>query len=57
MLAVAEGLRNREAAARLFVTPKTIEFHLSNVYRKLRIRSRSELVRRVAMDAEGLDGG
>ncbi len=57
VLVVAEGLRNREAAARLFVTPKTIEFHLSNVYRKLRIRSRAELVRRVALDVEGLDGG
>jgi DNA-binding CsgD family transcriptional regulator len=55
VLVVAEGLRNREAAARLFVTPKTIEFHLSNVYRKLRIRSRAELVRRVAMEAEGLE--
>jgi DNA-binding CsgD family transcriptional regulator len=57
VLVVAEGLRNREAAARLFVTPKTIEFHLSNVYRKLRIRSRAELVRRVAVEAEGLERG
>ena len=42
-LAVAEGATNREAAAALFLSPKTIEFHLGNVYRKLGVRSRSEL--------------
>jgi DNA-binding CsgD family transcriptional regulator len=46
--AVATGSTNREAAASLFLSPKTIEFHLSNVYSKLEIRSRSELVRLVA---------
>jgi DNA-binding CsgD family transcriptional regulator len=45
---VAEGLSNAAAAARLFVTPKTVEFHLSNIYRKLGIHSRAELVRRMA---------
>jgi DNA-binding CsgD family transcriptional regulator len=44
---VADGVTNAEAAARLFLSAKTIEFHLSNVYRKLGIRSRSELVRTV----------
>jgi DNA-binding CsgD family transcriptional regulator len=44
-LAIAEGKTNREAAAALFVSPKTIETHLSHIYRKLAIRSRSELVR------------
>ena len=43
---VAEGLPNREVAAALFVTPKTVEFHLRNVFRKLGIRSRAELARR-----------
>ncbi len=42
---VAAGLTNREAAARLFLTQKTVEFHLRNVYRKLGVRSRTELAR------------
>jgi DNA-binding CsgD family transcriptional regulator len=42
-LQVAEGATNREAAATLFVTPKTIETHLNHVYRKLGVRSRVEL--------------
>jgi DNA-binding CsgD family transcriptional regulator len=45
---VAEGKTNRDVAATLFVTPKTVEFHLTRVYRKLGIHSRSELVRRMA---------
>ena len=47
-LIVAKGATNKEAAAALFLSPKTIEFHLGNTYRKLGIRSRTELVRRVA---------
>jgi DNA-binding CsgD family transcriptional regulator len=43
--AVAEGAANRDVAVRLFVSPKTVEFHLSNIYRKLGIRSRRELIR------------
>ena len=39
----AEGDTNREIAQALFVTPKTVEVHLSSVYRKLGIRSRSQL--------------
>jgi DNA-binding CsgD family transcriptional regulator len=39
----AEGPTNREIAQALFVSSKTVEVHLSNVYRKLRISSRSEL--------------
>jgi DNA-binding CsgD family transcriptional regulator len=41
----AEGRTNRDIAQALFVTPKTVEVHLSNVYRKLGIRSRRELAR------------
>ncbi|MFJ9968977.1 helix-turn-helix transcriptional regulator [Streptomyces avermitilis] len=40
---VASGLTNREVAQSLFVTPKTVEVHLSNTYRKLGIASRREL--------------
>jgi DNA-binding CsgD family transcriptional regulator len=42
---VVGGATNREASATLFVSPKTVEFHLGNVYRKLGVRSRTELVR------------
>lgn len=42
-LTVAAGATNREAAAKLFLSPKTIEFHLGQVYRRLGLRSRTEL--------------
>jgi DNA-binding NarL/FixJ family response regulator len=42
----AQGLRNAEIAARLHVTKKTVEATLSRVYRKLGVRSRTELARR-----------
>ena len=42
-LAVSRGATNREVAAELFLSPKTIEFHLGRVYRKLGIHSRTEL--------------
>jgi len=44
---VANGATNREAAANLFLSPKTIEKHLSSIYRKLDVRSRTELARRI----------
>ncbi len=45
---VAAGMTNREVAATLFVTPKTVESALTRVYRKLGVRSRTELARRLA---------
>jgi DNA-binding CsgD family transcriptional regulator len=39
----ASGLSNPEIAQRLFITIKTVEMHLSNGYRKLGVRERSEL--------------
>lgn len=50
---IAEGLTNREAAARLFVTEHTVEAALVRVYAKLGVRSRSELVGRLASRADG----
>ncbi|WP_201272340.1 LuxR C-terminal-related transcriptional regulator [Verrucosispora sp. SN26_14.1] len=46
--AVADGLSNQEAARRLSVSAKTIEFHLSNIYRKLGVRNRTELARHLS---------
>lgn len=50
-LQVAEGKSNKQVAAALFLSPKTIEFHLSRVYRKLELASRAELVRLAASGA------
>ena len=45
---VAAGRTNKEVAAELFTTVATVEAHLTRIYRKLGIRSRTELTRRVA---------
>ncbi|MGH3285377.1 MAG: helix-turn-helix domain-containing protein [Streptosporangiaceae bacterium] len=42
--AVSLGLANREAAAQLFVSPRTVDHHLRSIYRKFGITSRAELV-------------
>ena len=45
---VAQGLTNRQVAARLFLSPHTVDFHLRQIYRKLDIDSRVKLTRLVA---------
>ena len=42
---VVAGLRNREIAGELFVSVPTVEAHLTRMYRKLHVRSRTELAR------------
>lgn len=49
----ASGLTNREVAAQLFMSPKTVEANLVRVYRKLGIRSRAELGARLAGTGHG----
>ena len=51
--AVRRGASNREIAAELFLAPKTIEFHLHQIYRKLGIRSRNQLVATLARESVG----
>lgn len=51
-IVVARGATNKEAGAALFLSPKTIEAHLGRIYRKLEIRSRTELAR--VITEEGL---
>ena len=45
---VARGMTNREVGAELFVSTKTVQYHLTRIYAKLGIRSRGELAARWA---------
>ena len=51
------GLRNTEIAAQLFLSGKTVEANLSRAYRKLGVRSRTELARQLALAPEGRRAG
>ena len=44
---VASGLSNREAAAQLYLSPKTVEYHLASVFTKLGVSHRHQLAARI----------
>lgn len=48
VMLVSEGLPNKEIAARLFVSPKTVATHLTHIYSKLDIRSRVQLAQQAS---------
>ena len=53
----AEGYTNRQIAEHLFISPKTVEYHLKKAYRKLDVTSRTQLARRLAEGAGQVSTG
>ena len=55
-MSAAQGLSNREIAAALFLSPKTVEHHLSSVYRKRGLRSRVQLANALRVESDEAPG-
>jgi DNA-binding NarL/FixJ family response regulator len=52
---VADASSTPEIAAQLFISPRTVEYHLHKIYRKLRVSSRIELARALLAGEHGYD--
>ncbi len=53
---IVSGATNRDAAAALFVSVRTVETHVASIYRKLGVRTRTELARALSAQQSHGDG-
>jgi DNA-binding NarL/FixJ family response regulator len=53
--AAAQGQTSREIATQVFLSTRTVDYHLGIIYRKLGVRSRRELIRTMGADGQPRD--